>query len=176
SQPGLEWGEGTANFNFGFVSIMYLLKMLGASETKTAVGSSSFKREFVPGRTPSPVSHDYGDPAVLLERYLHTFLTGLAIKADLKTINVTGPGKSKEVRYGVTGASPIINVPQVQANPPRDGLFFSDTYGGLGSVGAETPAPVNDFVEFNWAVGQMIDTVAVKKPSAVSWDRTLETD
>lgn len=179
AQRGLESSDVTIeNGNFGFHSINYLLEMFVGAATKSGAGASSFKRVYQPGGTPRDVALDYGERLKQLERYLYVFLTGLGIKGDLKTINVTGAGKGKEVDYrsdGV-GAASTIDIALRQPNPPTDGLYLSDSYGGLGNPGASTPSPIDRFMAFEWACGGLLDVIATKKPGGTSWRVPLESD
>ena len=151
-----------------------------AAETST--GSGAWTREFTLQKLYRSLAIHSGEPLTRIEEILAAVLTGFSLKDGANDIMIGANGIGRLISSGEEdGVEPadegdIQRVSVVPGNPVTTGLYLSDTYGGLGSPGDSTPDDSDDFAGFEVSLNNWREAVTNKKPSAVSWDKVLESE
>jgi hypothetical protein len=169
---------------FTFEEFNYILENFfgHVTATETSAGSGAWKREYTLQRLFRSWAVHTGDVDTRVEEALYAVLTGWALKDGADTIMVGANGLARIMKSGPEdGVTPVDEedvqrVAVVPGHAPTTGLYLSTDYAGLGSPGASTPEPSDDFAGFEVALGNYRDSVTNKHPEAESWSKLLETD
>jgi hypothetical protein len=171
-------------FAFTFEEWNYILEGFFGHVTavETSTGSGAWKREYMLQKLYRSLAIHSGDPLTRIEQILAAVFTGLSLKDGANDIMIGANGIGRLVSSGEeddvepADEGDIQRVAVVPGNPVTTGLYLSDTYSGLGLPGASTPDPSDDFAGFEAALGNWREAVTNKKPTAVSWDKVLESE